>query len=66
MKEDGEPEKGLAYLKNQVINYWGNRDLIKQLLVFLKDTKEIENMPHWAENADMADHLYVLVDNDHI
>ena len=66
IKEDGVPEKGLFHIKNQVIDYWGSRDMIKQLLLFLKDTKDIDNMPHWAENADMADHLYVLVDNDHI
>ena len=32
----------------------------------VKDTKDIENMTHWAESADMAEHLYVLIDNDHI
>jgi putative DNA methylase len=66
LKEDEAPEKGLFHIKNQVTDYWGSRDLIRQLLAFLKDTKEIENMPQWAENADLADHLYVLVDNDHI
>jgi len=66
IKEDGVPEKGLFYIKNQVPDYWSSRDMIKQLLLFLKDTKDIDNMPHWAESADMAEHLYVLVDNDHI
>lgn len=66
IKEDGVPEKGLFHIKQQVPDYWGSRDMIKQLLLVLKDTKDIENMPHWAESADMADHLYVLVDNDHI
>lgn len=66
IKEDGIPEKGLFHIKNQVADYWGSRDMIKQLLIFLKDTKDIDNMPHWTESADMADHLYVLVDNDHI
>lgn len=66
IKEDGVPDKGLFHIKNQVVDYWGKRDMIKQLLLFLKDTKDIENMMHWAECADMADHLYVLVDNDHI
>ena len=40
--------------------------MIKQLLLFLKDTQGIENMPHWEEAAQMAEHIYVLVDNDHI
>ncbi|MCQ1531161.1 anti-phage-associated DUF1156 domain-containing protein [Lutispora saccharofermentans] len=66
IKEDGMPEKGLSYVKNQVPDYWGSRDMIKQLLQFLKGTKDIDNMPHWTESADMADHLHILVDNDHI
>ncbi|MEL1135050.1 anti-phage-associated DUF1156 domain-containing protein [Desulfitobacterium sp. THU1] len=66
IKEDGVPEKGLFHLKQQITDYWGRRDMIKQLLQVLKDTRNIDNMPHWTENAEMADHLYVLVDNDHI
>lgn len=66
IKEDNKPEKGLYHLKNQVANYWNRRDMIKQLLSFIKDTTNIENMPHWKESADMADHLFVLVDNDHV
>lgn len=66
IKEEGVPEKGLSHIKQQVPDYWGSRDMIKQLLLVLKDTKDIENMPHWAESADMADNLHVLVDNDHI
>lgn len=66
IKEDGRPEKGLFHIKNNLPDYWGSRDMIKQLLAFLKDTKDIGNMPHWAESAEMADHLYVLVENDHI
>ncbi|MHB1453405.1 MAG: anti-phage-associated DUF1156 domain-containing protein [Saccharofermentanales bacterium] len=66
IKEDGIPEKGLFYIKNQLPDYWGSRDMLKQLLLFLKDTKDIDNMLHWSESADMADHIYVLVDNDHI
>jgi putative DNA methylase len=65
-KEDESPEKGLFYIKNELPDYWSSRDMIKQLLLFIKDTKDIENMTHWIEDADMADHLYVLVDNDHI
>jgi adenine-specific DNA methylase len=66
IKEDSKPEKGLYHLKNQVANYWSRRDMIKQLLTFIKDTGNIENMPHWKESAYMADHLYILVDNDHV
>ena len=66
IKEDARPEKGLFHIKNNLSDYWGSRDMIKQLLAFLKDIKDIGNMPHWAESAEMADHLYVMVENDHI
>jgi adenine-specific DNA methylase len=66
LKEDEKPDKGLWHLKNNLADYWGNRDMLKQLLAFMKDTQGIENMPHWSESAQMAEHLYVLVDNDHI
>ena len=66
LKEDGKPDKGLWHIKNNLSDYWGSRDLLKQLLSFLKDTRDISNMPHWKEAAQMAEHIYVLVDNDHI
>jgi putative DNA methylase len=66
IKEDGVPEKGLYHIRNQVVDYWGHRDMIKQLLSYMRDTRNIENMMHWKDSAEMADHLYVLVDNDHI
>ncbi len=66
IKEDEAPEKGLWHLKNNLPDYWGSRDMLKQLLEFLKDTKGIANMPHWEESAKMAEHIFVLVDNDHI
>jgi len=66
VKEDEKPEKGFWHIKNNLPDYWGSRDILKQLLMFLKDTRDISNMPHWNESAQMAEHLYVLVDNDHI
>lgn len=66
LKEDEQPLKGLWHLKNNLSDYWGSRDLIIHLLLFLKDTKDITNMPHWREAAQMAEHIYVLVDNDHV
>ncbi len=66
IKEDENPEKGLWHIKNNLADYWSSRDMVKQLLEFLKDTQDIENMPHWQESAQMAEHIYVLVDNDHI
>ncbi len=66
IKENENPEKGLWHLKLNLSDYWNSRDMLKQLLSFLKDTKDIDTMPHWAECGQMAEHIYVLVDNDHI
>ncbi|MCL2165646.1 MAG: DNA methylase, partial [Oscillospiraceae bacterium] len=66
IKEDEKPDKGLWHIKNNLADYWSSRDMVKQLLRFLKDTRGIANMQHWAESAQMAEHLYVLVDNDHV
>ena len=66
VKEDEKPEKGLWHIKNNLPDYWSKRDMLKQLLAFLKDTKNIANMPHWSESAQMAEHIFVLVDNDHV
>ena len=66
LKEDEQPEKGLWHLKNNVPDYWGSRDMIKQLLSFLKDTENISHMPHWYDCAKMAEYLFILVENDHI
>lgn len=66
IKEDEVPEKGLWHIKNNLADYWGSRDMLRQLLAFLKDCDGIENMPHWQDCARMAEHIYVLVDNDHI
>lgn len=66
LKEDEQPKKGLWHLKNNLLDYWAKRDMLKQLLTFLRDTRDIANMPHWQAAAQMAEHIYVLVDNDHI
>jgi len=66
VKEDEKPDKGLWHIKNSLPDYWNSRDMVKQLLAFLKDTRDISNMPHWSESAKMAEHLYILVDNDHV
>ncbi|MBS3985130.1 MAG: DUF1156 domain-containing protein, partial [Selenomonadales bacterium] len=66
LKEDDQPKKGLWHLKNNLLDYWAKRDMLKQLLTFLRDTRDIANMPHWQAAAQMAEHIYVLVDNDHI
>jgi hypothetical protein len=64
--EDENPEKGLAHLRNEVTNYWDNRDKLRVLLAFLRDTQNITTMPHWKDAGRMAEHIYNLVDNDHV
>lgn len=67
IKEDENPSKALGYIKNELVNYWDKRDMIKQLLNFIRDTKDIDNMtPHWKTSATMADLLHSLVTNDSI
>ena len=66
IKEDNDPDKGLAYIKQTLPDYWNSREKVMQLLAFLKDTGEITGMEPWKESAEMADHLFVLVDNDHV
>lgn len=66
IKEEENPDKGLWHIKNNIADYWNSRDMLRQLLSFLKDTQNIDTMPHWQESAMMAEHIYVLVDNDHV
>ncbi len=67
IKEDENPTKALGFIKNELPNYWDKREMIMQLLSFIKDTKDIDNMvPHWGQSAIMADLLYSLVKNDSI
>lgn len=65
VKEDENPNKALGYLKNEVANYWDKREMIKTLLSFLCDTKDLTNMaPHWQKSAEMAELLSALVEHD--
>lgn len=67
IKEDENPTKALGYIKNEMPNYWDKRDMIKQLLQFIKDTEDIDNMtPYWEQSAKMADLLHSLVTHDSI
>ena len=67
IKEDENPSAALGYIRNELSNYWDKREMIKQLLNFIKDTKDIDNMaPHWEQSATMAEMLYSLVLNDSI
>jgi len=67
IKEDENPSKALGYIKNELPYYWDKREMILQLISFIKDTKDIDNMaPHWKQSANMAELLYSLVSNDSV
>jgi len=67
IKEDENPSKALGYIKNELPYYWDKREMILQLISFIKDTKDIDNMaPHWEQSANMAKLLYSLVSNDSV
>lgn len=67
IKEDMNPNKALGFLKNDIQDYWDKREMIKHILSFLVDIKDITNMqPHWTESAEMADQLLALVTHDSI
>lgn len=66
IKEEENPEKGFWHIKNSLGDYWNKRDMLRQLLSFLRDTEDIDTMEHWHEAGAMASHIYTLIDNDHI
>ena len=67
VKEDLDPGKALGYIKNEIIDYWDKREMIRQILSFLIDIENISNMqPHWAECAKVARLLLALVTHDSI
>ena len=67
VKEEMNPNKALGFLKNDIADYWGKREMIKQVLSFLIDIRDISNMqPHWTESAEMAELLLALVTHDSI
>lgn len=67
IKEDENPRKALGYVKNEIPDYWNKRDMIKQILSFIINCKDIDNMAeHWSQSSQMAELLYTLVQNDSI
>lgn len=66
IKENNNAQKGLGHLKTSVDDYWMKRDMIKHLLRHLSECKDLDHMPHWKECGEMAENIYILVDNDRI
>lgn len=56
--------KGRNWLKNEVSNYWAQRNTIIEMLDYIATLSHIENMPHWEEEARYARLLRELIKND--
>ena len=66
ISEGDNAQKGLGHLKATISDYWPKREMIKHLLARLIECKDIDYMPHWTECGEMAESIYILVDNDRI
>jgi len=55
---------GRNWLKNELPNYWSQRNLIVEILNYIAALEHIENMPRWNEEARYARLLSELVKND--
>ena len=66
ISEGDNAQKGLGYLKTTISDYWSKREMIKHLLARLIECKDIDYMPHWKKCGEMAESIYILVDNDRI
>ena len=68
IKDDNKPATSLKYIKSEIdTGYWEKREMIKQILAFLCDVKDIDNMKsHWAESGEMAEMLLSMVTHDGI
>jgi len=56
--------KGRNWLKNELPNYWNQRNTIVEILEYISALGNIETMPHWKEEAKYARLLAELVKND--
>ncbi|MFS0598605.1 anti-phage-associated DUF1156 domain-containing protein [Peribacillus frigoritolerans] len=59
-----DTSKGLNWLKNEVANYWNQRNTIIELLDFIITLGHHEHMTHWQDEAKYARLLVELLKND--
>lgn len=57
-------QAGRAWLKNEVEDYWNNRQTIIELLKYFSTTEHIDHMQHWETPATYAKYLVELISND--
>ena len=65
-EKEESAEEGLAQIKNDFSDYWKKRDMLKELLRFIKSAGQIDGLDHWKSPASLADVLLIMVENDHI
>ncbi|CDF59187.1 hypothetical protein [Thermobrachium celere] len=56
--------QGRNWLKNELPNYWSQRNTIISILEFIATFEHIENMKHWHEEAKYAKLLIELIRHD--
>lgn len=56
--------KGKNWLRNEMPNYWQQRNAIIEILDYLATLDHIENMSHWSQEAKYAKLLRELIKND--
>ncbi len=62
-KED--PKQGLIWLKTELPDYWNKRKLIREILNYLARLIHMPHLSHWEQDADAAERLSGVVENDH-
>lgn len=63
IKEE-DTSKGRNWLKNELPNYWQQRNTIIEILDYISTLGNIENMGHWELEANYARLLCELIRND--
>lgn len=56
--------QGRNWLKNELLNYWSQRNTIISILEFIATFEHIENMKHWEQEAKYAKLLIELIRHD--
>lgn len=59
-----DTSKGRNWLKNELPNYWSQRNTIVEILDYISTLEHIKTMPHWEQEAKYAKLLRELIKND--
>ncbi len=60
-----DARQGLNWLREEVPTYWQQRKQMVAVLNYLAALTHISHMPHWEKDADAAQRLSGVVENDH-